>query len=252
MTYNPVANIRAQVTEMKIQCFPREADSIPVARTASSAGRDPTDRSSHGASSAAANSSWAAESAASMLEIEDDDEEEDNQDEETDQAANQSISKFYKSMIGLGDGDRQWTSGASRAVAETTRNDLEQLAAVFSGLADDDEDDSSSAAYVECQICGERVSGDELSKTKHLTRHVGDYEYRCQYCDYTSFVQAETMKHATLQHPKQPVRVSRSTASGEKMSMAYERLSEQCFPANGGRHKTKVCSSRVFCGGGSP
>lgn len=90
---------------------------------------------------------------------------------------------------------------------------------------------SSLPEEIECQICGERVSSDHLSKTKHLTKHLGDYEYRCQYCDYASFVQHETLKHLAVCHQGQPIRVTRVNTSGKQISAAYERLTEQCFPA---------------------
>ncbi|KRY01725.1 Zinc finger protein 26 [Trichinella pseudospiralis] len=86
---------------------------------------------------------------------------------------------------------------------------------------------------VECQICSERLTNDELSKTKHLTKHLGDYEFRCYYCDFSSFVQTETLKHVTASHAGSPVRVTRTSLGTAQISAAYERLGQQCFPRGG-------------------
>ncbi|OUC48392.1 zinc finger, C2H2 type [Trichinella nativa] len=93
--------------------------------------------------------------------------------------------------------------------------------------------EGESYPEVECQICSERLTNDELSKTKHLTKHLGDYEFRCYYCDFSSFVQTETLKHVTASHAGSPVRVTRTSLGTAQISAAYERLGQQCFPRGG-------------------
>ncbi|KRY42051.1 Zinc finger protein 90 [Trichinella spiralis] len=95
--------------------------------------------------------------------------------------------------------------------------------------------EGESYPEVECQICSERLTNDELSKTKHLTKHLGDYEFRCYYCDFSSFVQTETLKHVTASHAGSPVRVTRTSLGTAQISAAYERLGQQCFPRGGPR-----------------
>ncbi|XP_003375915.1 zinc finger protein [Trichinella spiralis] len=86
--------------------------------------------------------------------------------------------------------------------------------------------EGESYPEVECQICSERLTNDELSKTKHLTKHLGDYEFRCYYCDFSSFVQTETLKHVTASHAGSPVRVTRTSLGTAQISAAYERLGQ--------------------------
>ncbi|KRX51166.1 Zinc finger protein 64 [Trichinella murrelli] len=104
--------------------------------------------------------------------------------------------------------------------------------------------EGESYPEVECQICSERLTNDELSKTKHLTKHLGDYEFRCYYCDFSSFVQTETLKHVTASHAGSPVRVTRTSLGTAQISAAYERLGQHSADddqlwAHVRRHKTQ-------------
>ncbi|KFD56123.1 hypothetical protein M513_02901 [Trichuris suis] len=146
----------------------------------------------------------------------------------------QSISSLMNSMLGVSTlNEEEMDTLQVSSSGEKTDATLRDI--------DDGEKADDGLSEVECQICGERIVNGDLTKTKHLTRHLGDYEFRCYYCEFSSFVQTETLKHVTAAHAGSPVRVARSSLGTKQISAAYERLSQQCFPS--GSHSPKPTAS---------
>ncbi|CDW56817.1 zinc finger protein [Trichuris trichiura] len=149
----------------------------------------------------------------------------------------QSISSLMNSMLGV--------STLNEEEMDTTQatSSGEKADAALRDADDRDKTDDG-LSEVECQICGERIVNGDLTRTKHLTRHLGDYEFRCYYCEFSSFVQTETLKHVTAAHAGSPVRVARSSLGTKQISAAYERLSQQCFPKGSNTPKITASASQ--------
>uniref|UniRef100_A0A915KUI6 C2H2-type domain-containing protein n=1 Tax=Romanomermis culicivorax TaxID=13658 RepID=A0A915KUI6_ROMCU len=107
-------------------------------------------------------------------------------------------------------------------------------------------EDNHERVEITCNICCESVPNDNLSKTKHMTKHVGDFEYRCQYCDFVSFVNQETVKHSAAEHPNEPPRAGRYNLSSHMASAAYERLADQCFSEQDRKNRSDNAYNRVM------
>uniref|UniRef100_A0A5S6QSD3 C2H2-type domain-containing protein n=1 Tax=Trichuris muris TaxID=70415 RepID=A0A5S6QSD3_TRIMR len=221
ISYHSEPDIRQKLSAMKNRCFPgaAEDDLLDLAldsmetSDASDLEDGPDDGSFDGDSSAvSSNGAMDFESTV------------DDSNDCMREEGMQSISSLMNSMLGVSALTDEEMDAAQVAAggekSDAVSREAEERNKTEEGLSE-----------IECQICGERIVNGDLTKTKHLTKHLGDYEFRCYYCEFSSFVQTETLKHVTATHSGCPVRVARSSLGTRQISAAYERLSQQCFPS---------------------
>lgn len=193
MTYRPVADIRQQVNEMKLKCFPKGADqSEEIWR------RSPATKLNGLATAATGRSSNLSG--------------DDSFDEKPLAESLESISAYLDTVLGPIDGDSD-VRKAEDLLQSQKRGKKRPLDADISAV---------------CQACQEVVDNNEVAKSQHLVKHLGDHEFKCTYCTFMSLIQASVSRHVCLEHPSQTPRIARSPIKDR--TAALERLMAEAFP----------------------